>query len=133
MSIRLKGKLLSHEVRGGKKPFYYDLPPTGDLTVICGCGKSGCRQHQDHGKRWVCTWSVKGECERIASSIDRQIEFWQYMNMIIEHTLPFVEYKCDVLRRSDMAKNIRNNLRMWKIIRGEFQQQISPLCVSTEA
>ena len=126
MNIRLKGKLRSYELQRGKKPFYYELPQTGELNVVCGCGENGCRQHLKHGKTWICTWSVKSDCEKVSDSIDRQIRFWQYMNMIIEHTVPSIDYRCDVLEKSDMAKNIRGNLDMWKIIKGEILQQISP-------
>ncbi len=126
MSIRLRGELRSRELQIGKKPFYYELPPTGELSVVCGCGKKGCRQYLKHGKKWVCTWSVKNDCEKVADSIDKQIQFWQYMNMVIEHTVPLMDYRCDVLEKSDMAKNIKGNLKMWKIIQGEILQQISP-------
>ncbi len=125
MNIRLKGKLRSHELQRGKKPFYYELPQTGELSVVCGCGKIGCRQHLKHGKKWVCTWSIEGDCEKVADSIERQVRFWQFMNMVIEHTVPVMDYRCDVLEKSDMAKNIRGNLDMWKIIQGEILQQIS--------
>ena len=126
MNIRLKGKLGSYELKRGKKPFYYELPQTGELNVVCGCGKKGCREHLKHGKKWICTWSVKSDCEKVSDSIDEQVRFWQYMNMIIEHAVPHMDYRCDVLEKSDMAKNIRGNLDMWKIIKGEILQQISP-------
>ena len=124
-NIRLRGELGSGEIKGGKKPFYYFLPQTGELSVLCGCGNEDCKEHLEHGKKWVCTWSVKSDLARVHESVERQVQFWQYMEMVIEHTIPFMDYRCDVLEKSEMAKNIRTNLRMWKMIQGEVRQQTS--------
>ena len=124
MIFNISGKISSHDFKIGIKPAYIELPTPTDLNVVCGCDNPHCHNYTRHGYRWECTWKGKQTCDEVNIAINKKLAYWLFIKGIIEKKNPDIKYSCEILKTSQMAKNVRKKIRIWRLVKKEIENQI---------
>ena len=124
MEFQMSGKLTSREIVSGTKPMYIDLPAPTRIKLECGCNSPNCNDHPNHGLIWDCSWKGEKVCGSVQKAIDNKLAYWLKIQEIIGHKNPDIKYSCNIMKTSQMAKNVKLKIRIWKQIKKKIQNQI---------